>query len=134
MRGLNDFIGHTIVGLVWGAWHIPYYLFFLDRAILANFTTLDLAVYITLAIAVMITWAIVYGEIRLMTNSFWPAVLMHMVEDAFLIQLFIGNYIQIMPSFDSFPFPNFSAQLPVTPTASWLQDGARRRCCTRSKR
>ena len=98
--GLNDFVGHAIVGLVWGSWHIPYYLFFLDRAILSNFTTLDLGVYIPLAIGVMISWAIVYGEIRLLTNSFWPAVLMHMVEDAFLIQLFIGNHIQIMPGTD----------------------------------
>jgi hypothetical protein len=61
---------------------------------------LDLAVYIPLAIGVMISWAIVYGEIRLLTNSFWPAVLMHMVEDAFLIQLFTGNHIQIMPGTD----------------------------------
>jgi hypothetical protein len=98
--GLNDFVGHAIVGLVWGAWHIPYYLFFLDRAILSNFTTLDLAVYIPLAIGVMISWAVVYGEIRLLTNSFWPAVLMHMVEDAFLIQLFTGNHIQIRPGTD----------------------------------
>ena len=98
--GLNDFVGHAIVGLVWGSWHIPYYLFFLDRALLSNFTTLDLAAYIPLAIGVMISWAIVYGEIRLLTNSFWPAVLMHMVEDAFLIQLFIGNHIQIMPGTD----------------------------------
>lgn len=98
--GLNDFVGHTIVGLVWGAWHIPYYLFFLDRAMLANFTTLDVSVYILLATGVLISWAIVYGEIRLLTNSFWPAVLMHMVEDAFLIQLFIGNHIRIMPGTD----------------------------------
>lgn len=98
--GLNDFVGHAIVGLVWGAWHIPYYLFFLDRAILSNFTTLDVAVYIPLAIGVMVSWAIVYGEIRLLTNSFWPAVLMHMVEDAFLIQLFTGNHIQITPGTD----------------------------------
>ena len=98
--GLNDFFGHAIVGLVWGAWHIPYYLFFLDRAMLSNFTTLDLTVYIPLAIGVMISWSFVYGEIRLLTNSFWPAVLMHMVEDAFLIQLFTGNHIQIRPGTD----------------------------------
>ena len=97
---LNDFLSHAIVGLVWGALHIPYYLFFLDRAMLSNFTTLDLAIYIPLAIWVMISWAVVYGEIRLLTNSFWPAVLMHMVEDAFLIQLFTGNHIQIVPGTD----------------------------------
>ena len=98
--GLNDFVGHAIVGLVWGAWHIPYYLFFLDQAYLQEFTTLNLGIYIPLVMIVYISWAIVYGEIRLLTNSFWPAVLMHMVEDAFLIQLFVGNHIQIMPGRD----------------------------------
>jgi hypothetical protein len=98
--GLNDFVGHAIVGLVWGAWHIPYYLFFLDQAYLQEFTTLNLGIYIPLVMIVYISWAIVYGEIRLLTNSFWPAVLMHMVEDAFLIQLFVGDHIQIMPGRD----------------------------------
>ena len=97
---LNDFVGHFIVGIVWGAWHIPYYLFFLDRAVLQNFTTLDLAVFIPLSIVVMISWAMVYGEIRLLVNSFWPAVLMHMVEDAFLNQLFTEHHIQIVPGTD----------------------------------
>jgi len=97
---LNDFVGHLIVGLVWGAWHIPYYLFFLDRGVLQNFTTLNLAAYIPVSIVVMISWAMVYGEIRLLTNSIWPAVLMHMVEDAFLIQLFTEHHIQIIPRTD----------------------------------
>ena len=98
--GLNDFVGHLIVGLVWGAWHIPYYLFFLDRTILQDFTTLNLTAFILLAIVVMIACAIVYGEIRLLTNSIWPAVLMHMVEDAFLNQLFTERHIQIVPGTD----------------------------------
>jgi len=97
---LNDFVGHLIVGLVWGAWHIPYYLFFLDRAVLQNFSTLDLAAFIPLSIVVMISWGMVYGEIRLLTNSIWPAVLMHMVEDAFLNQLFTENHIRIVPGTD----------------------------------
>jgi membrane protease YdiL (CAAX protease family) len=97
---LNDFVGHLIVGLVWGTWHIPYYLFFLDRSVLQNFTTLDLAAFIPLVIVVMIAWAMVYGEILLLTNSIWPAVLMHMVEDAFLNQLFTEHHIQIIPGTD----------------------------------
>jgi len=97
---LNYFVGHLIVGIVWGAWHIPYYLFFLDRGVLQNFTTLNLAAYIPVSIVVMISWAMVYGEIRLLTNSIWPAVLMHMVEDAFLIQLFTEHHIQIIPRTD----------------------------------
>lgn len=97
---LNDYAGHVIVGLIWGAWHIPYYLFFLDRAVLRIFSTLDVAVFIPLAIVVMISWAVVYGEVRLLTGSIWPAVLMHMVEDAILIQLFTEGRIRIIPGTD----------------------------------
>jgi hypothetical protein len=97
---LNDFAGHLIVGLVWGAWHIPYYLFFLNGAVLQDFTTLDLAAFIPVSIAVMVSWAMVYGEIRLLTGSIWPSVLMHTVEDAFLNQLFTEHRIQIMPGTD----------------------------------
>jgi hypothetical protein len=97
---MNDYMGHVIVGLVWGVWHITYYLFYLDRAVLQNFTTLNLAIFIPLSIVVMISWAMVYGEIRLLTNSFWPAVLMHAVEDAFLNQLFTERHIQIVPGTD----------------------------------
>jgi hypothetical protein len=97
---LNEFTGHVVVGLVWGAWHIPYYLYFLDRTVLRDFTTLNLTIFIPLSIVVMISWAMVYGEIRLLTSSFWPAVLMHMVEDAFLNQLFTEHHIRIMPGKD----------------------------------
>lgn len=98
--GLNDYVGHLIVGFVWGAWHIPYYLFYLDRAVLQDFTTLNLATYIPLAIVVAISWAFVYGEIRLLTNSIWPAALMHAVEDALLFPLFIDRHIHILPGTD----------------------------------
>jgi len=97
---LNDFVGHLIVGLVHGAWHIPYYLFFLDQAFLQEFTTLNLTIFIPLAIVVTISWAMVYGEILLLTKSIWPAVLMHAVEDALLITLIADHYIQILPGTD----------------------------------
>lgn len=98
--GLNDYIGHLIVGFVWGAWHIPYYLFFLDHTILGKFTTLNLAAYVPLAIVVATSWAFVYGELRLLTNSIWPAVLMHAVEDSFLFALILDGHIRIAPGTD----------------------------------
>jgi membrane protease YdiL (CAAX protease family) len=98
--GLNGYAGHLIVGIVWGAWHIPYYLFFLDRAFLREFTTLSLMAFVPLVILVIISWAIVYGEILLLTNSIWPAVLMHAVEDAFLMPLFVNHHILIQPGKD----------------------------------
>jgi membrane protease YdiL (CAAX protease family) len=98
--GFNDFISHAIVGFIWGAWHIPYYLFYEDPAILQEFTTLNMAAYIPLAFVVMIAWAFVYGEIRLLTNSIWPVVLMHAVEDAFLFALILDHHIVIQPGMD----------------------------------
>ena len=98
--GLNDYAGHSIVGLVWGAWHIPYYLFFLSRATLADFSTLNVWAYIVLAIWILISWTFVYGEIRLLTNSFWPAVLMHAVEDAFIGVVIVRSFIRMTPGTD----------------------------------
>jgi membrane protease YdiL (CAAX protease family) len=98
--GLNDYVGHLIVGFVWGAWHIPYYLWYADRTDLQEFTVLNMTAYIPLAIVVAISWAFVYGEIRLGTNSIWPAVLMHAVEDALLFTLVIDRHIQILPGTD----------------------------------
>lgn len=91
--GLNDYAGHLLVGFIWGAWHIPYYLFFLDRSLLQSFTSLPVAAFIPLSIVVMMVWALVYGELRLLTGSIWPLVLMHMVEDAFVNQLLIDGHV-----------------------------------------
>jgi hypothetical protein len=97
---LNDFVGHIIVGLVWGGWHIPYYLFFLERSVLEEFTTLNLVTFISLSIVVMISWSFVYGEMILLTRSIWPVVLMHVVENALLIQLITEHHIRILRGID----------------------------------
>ncbi len=98
--GLNDYLGHSIVGLVWGTWHIPYFLFFVDRADIRSYTTLGLTAFIPLAIVAMISWAIVYGEIRLLTDSVWPVVLMHLIEDAFAAELLLQGFVKIVPGMD----------------------------------
>jgi hypothetical protein len=91
--GLSGYRGHLLVGLIWGAWHIPYYLFFLDRSTLDQFTTMPLAIWIPWSIGVMVVWAIVYGELYLLTRSIRPAVIMHMSEDAFLNPLLLERHV-----------------------------------------
>lgn len=93
--GMTGIGGHLLVGAIWGLWHIPYYLYFLDRATLAEFSTLAPGAFAAVATVVMMAWAIVYGELYLLTRSFWPAVLMHTVEDAFVNQLFMGRHVVI---------------------------------------
>jgi prepilin-type processing-associated H-X9-DG protein len=103
--GLGDYTVHILVGLVWGAWHLPYYLFYLDTELIGAFTTLPLGLFIAQAIVVMVAWAFVYGEVYLITRSIWPAVLMHMVEDAFLNQLFLDGHVRLTPGSDWFISP-----------------------------
>jgi len=105
---LNDYIGHLIVGLIWALWHIPYYLFFLNRVLLKDYTTLSLGTFIPLALFSIIAYSFVFGEIRLLTNSIWPIVLMHMVEDALINPLLIENFIEIKPGMDFFFSPGVS--------------------------
>ena len=105
---LNDYIGHFLVGAVWALWHIPYYLFFLDRAIIKDYTTLSLGVFIPLALLSIIAYSFVFGEIRLLTNSIWPVVLMHMVEDALVNPLLVEDFIGIKPGMDFFFSPGVS--------------------------
>lgn len=42
---LNDWWLYLIVGTIWGAWHIPYYLFFLPEAQIAQILPVDRIVF-----------------------------------------------------------------------------------------
>lgn len=92
---INDFVLYLIVGIIWGAWHIPYYLYFLDAETIRDFTSLGLEVFIPLTIVTMIAWSVVFVEIWFLTKSIWPAVLMHMVEDAFVNPLVLDKAFQM---------------------------------------
>ncbi|NPE30573.1 CPBP family intramembrane metalloprotease [Methanococcoides sp. SA1] len=92
---INDFSLYLIVGLIWGVWHIPYYLYFLDSETMKGYTSLSLEVFTPLSIVTMIAWTIVFVEIWFLTKSIWPAVLMHTVEDAFITPLLLDSSFQI---------------------------------------
>lgn len=98
--GVPDLANHGIVGLVWGLWHLPYFLHFLDRSEMAAYSALGMAAFILLALLAMFAWAIVFGEIRLWTGSLWPAVLMHMTEDALLNPLVMEGHVAISPDWE----------------------------------
>ena len=93
---VNDVLLYLVVGIIWGVWHIPYYLFFLDTAAFQSVTTLGTGIFIPLSIVVMISWSIVLVELVLITNSVWPVVLAHIIEDAFVNPLFIEGHVQIL--------------------------------------
>jgi membrane protease YdiL (CAAX protease family) len=91
MYGLpsNTFMAHVLVGLIWGLWHAPY------LAAITPYTTESLTTLLPRFLLGTIAASIVYGEIRLLTNSVWPAVLMQTAGGAFVGALMLDDLITI---------------------------------------
>jgi len=76
--GLNRFAASAFVALVWATWHMPYI-----RELTWVYSSENLATFIPRFYLVCFVLALVYDEIRRITGTFWPAVLMHGVGNAF---------------------------------------------------
>ena len=85
--GVGRLTNHIIVGVIWGAWHLPYMTIFWDFSDESLWT---LAPRVMLGTSVA---AIVYGEIRLRTGSVWPAVVMHACSNAIAAALLDTNVL-----------------------------------------
>lgn len=92
---INDFWFYFMVGGVWGAWHIPYFLVFLSESDIFSVLPVNRWLFALIGIMTMICWTVMYTEIYLMTKSIWPLVLMHMTEDALVNPLILDGYIKI---------------------------------------
>jgi membrane protease YdiL (CAAX protease family) len=82
--GMNVYIAHALVAIVWASWHLPYI------RELSTYATEDLATYVPRLFLGAFAFSIVYGEIRMITATFWPAVLMHWVGNSIANPLVAG--------------------------------------------
>jgi membrane protease YdiL (CAAX protease family) len=82
--GINVYVAHALVAVVWASWHLPYI------RELSTYTTEGLATYIPRLYLGAFAFSIVYGEIRMITRTFWPAVLMHWVGNTIANPLVAG--------------------------------------------
>jgi membrane protease YdiL (CAAX protease family) len=82
--GINVYLAHALVAVVWASWHLPFV------RELSSYTTEGLATYIPRLYLGAFAFSIVYGEIRMITATFWPAVLMHWVGNAIANPLVAG--------------------------------------------
>jgi membrane protease YdiL (CAAX protease family) len=89
--GINDYLAYAIVGVVWATWHMPYI-----RELTWVYAPEDLTSFVPRFYAAMFVSAIVFGEIRKLTGTFWPAVIMHAVGNAFGHPL-AAEFIKIAP-------------------------------------
>ena len=95
--GMNDWVLYGVSGLIWGMWHVTYYLFFLPDE---YFTETSRPMMVLIGIVLMILWSPLFVELRRLTGSVWPCVILHVVEDAVPTFLFVTAAIfQIQKSY-----------------------------------
>lgn len=83
----------VLVGVIWGAWHVPYWIGFLALADFEAYTSLNLAVFVPLAFVAFIPAAFAFGELRRVTGSVWPTVVMHTVGNVIILTLLLNRLI-----------------------------------------
>ncbi len=105
--GFGDLANHAIVAAVWTGWHLPYFCFLLDRNALHAATSLDLGAFIALAVPSLLAMSIVYGELRLLTGSVWPAVIAHALGNATLDVLVAGGFVRVDAAMETLASPGY---------------------------
>ena len=92
---LNIWLSHAIVGMVWGAWHLPFvYVFW-------SYLTPDMLWYfVPLLLVGTVSQSVVYGEIRLATASVLPAWAMHTIGNTIGNALLLSGFIQLRPGWE----------------------------------
>jgi membrane protease YdiL (CAAX protease family) len=76
--GINRYVAAGIVAIVWASWHLPYI-----RDLTWDYTSESMVIFIPRFYLATFAFSLVFGEIRSITGTFWPAVLMHAVGNAF---------------------------------------------------
>lgn len=110
---MNTFVAHAVVGLIWASWHLPYYFIFLDRSALQAYTTLSMGALLPLVFIGSIALSVIYGEIRLLTHSVWPALLMHTIGNAFVNTLILGGFYRIANGMGFLVSPGLESVLSI---------------------
>ncbi len=76
--GLSPFLGYALTSVVWATWHLPFL-----RDLPWMYSAEPLATFLPRFYLSMFVYAILYGELRAVTGSVWPAVLAHAAANAF---------------------------------------------------
>ena len=90
-RRLPDPAVWLVVGVVWGVWHLPYYLWFLDESLLRSVLDVPPLTYALIAVPVTICWAPLFTELRILSGSIWPGLIAHSIANLSQIPVSLGG-------------------------------------------
>jgi len=96
--GLPDLANHFVTGIIWSLWHLPYWLFLLDKTTRSAVSTLDTPLFVLMGILFLLALSFVFGELRLLSKSAWPVVLLHTSLNAITITLLLNGFVKVKSS------------------------------------
>ena len=105
---MNVWLSHAIVGLIWGAWHLPFVCVFW------TYVRPDMLwFFVPLLLVGTISQSVVYGEIRLATGSVLPAWIMHALGNALGNALLLSRLIQLRPGMELWASPGAESVVSI---------------------
>ena len=115
---LNIWLSHAIVGIIWGVWHIPF-VFVLWGYLCPSM----LWYFIPLLVVGTISQSIVYGEVRLATNSVLPAWIMHTIGNTLGNALLLSGVLLLKTRSEFWFSPGIESVMSIalmSATGYWL--------------
>lgn len=91
----GDWQIYTISGLIWGAWHIPYYVSLLDGEIMAEVMPINRWAFAGLAIITLTGWSVTQAELLRLSKSVWPPLLLHTVHNTLVDPLQVEGFVKM---------------------------------------
>lgn len=92
---VHPLLNHLIVSVLWWSWHLPYYYYFLDEAILQSFIHINLPMFLLMAFIGSFPSAILFGELRLISKSVWPVFILHNILNSLSMPLIMNEFITL---------------------------------------
>ena len=103
---LSDLKLYLLVGFIWWIWHLPYIMKFLSEREIQNTLPVGRFTFFLIGMITVACWTVMYTEIFRITNSVWPLVIMHTMEDEVINPLLLLGFVSVEKS--SFPLLAFS--------------------------
>ncbi|MBE0672174.1 MAG: CPBP family intramembrane metalloprotease [Anaerolineales bacterium] len=91
---IHPMLNHFITGVVWWAWHLPYYYYFLDRQTLESNIATSVPAFLVISFFIMFPASVLFGELRLLSKSTWTAFLLHCMVNALSTPLLLNGFIK----------------------------------------